>query len=513
MNTTNRVIFNTVVLYIKLILGVILGLITTRLVLDALGETDYGIYILVSGIVGMLNILNSNMSNTSMRYLAYSLGSADKVKLLKTFNTTLFLHFIIGAGVVIIMQIGGWIMFEHMLNIPLEKVSDAKIVFQFMVVTTFITVISAPYDAVMNAHENILALSLVDLLGFILKLGVAIFLLYSNANLLVLYGFSLLVIQIILRMIKQLYSRIKYDECKIRMREYTDGHLMREILSFTGWNLFGSVGAMAVTQIRSVLINIFFGVKLNAAEGIASSASAQVNMVSVSITDALNPQLIKSEGGGNRDRMLRITEQGTKFSTFLFALAAIPVMLESDYLLNLWLKDVPTFAVIFIQLSLMTMLIEKFTFQITHAIRAVGRIKAFQVTETTLRVLTIPTAYFAFKANYGPYVIYVIGIIVSSIVFISRLYFGKRIAKLNIVNYIKNGLLPIVKPLFLSLIVPLAFLNTLPEGLLRLTTVTLGFCVSLVLGFWFFGVSGEEKEKLKDVAKTFMTKTKIFLIF
>lgn len=511
MDSNNKVIFNTVVLYTKLIIGVILGLITTRLVLDALGETDYGIYILVAGIVGMLNILNSNMSNTSMRYLAYSIGSADKNKMLKTFNTTLFLHFFIGAVVVVIMQIGGWVMFEYLLNLPLEKVSDAKIVFQFMVITTFITVISVPYDAVMNAHENILALSLVDLLGSILKLGVAIYLLYSNANLLVLYGLLLLIIEIVLRVIKQLYSRIKYDECKIRIREYTDRPLMKEILAFTGWNLFGSIGAMAVTQVRSIIINIFFGVKLNAAEGIANSASAQVNMFSVSMTNALNPQLIKSEGGGNRDRMLRITVQGTKFSTFLFALAAFPVMLETNYLLNLWLNEVPNLAVIFIQLSLIALLIEKFTFQITHAIRAVGRIRAFQVTETTLRVLTIPMAYFAFKANYEPNAIYVIGIIVSSIVFFNRLYFGKRIAGLNIFNYIKNGVLPIMKPMFLSLMVALVFMNTMPEGLFRLAAVTIGFCASFTLSFWFLGVSGEEKEKLKGVTNTFIAKTRIFL--
>src|SRR5690606_27935573 len=130
-----------------------------------------GIYILVAGIVGLLNILNSNMANTSMRYLAHTLGSDDKIKMLKTFNTTLFLHLIIGAGVVFIMQIGGWLMFEYLLNIPAEKIADAKIVFQFMVLTTFITVISVPYDAVMNAHENMLAISLVDLLGYVLKLG------------------------------------------------------------------------------------------------------------------------------------------------------------------------------------------------------------------------------------------------------------------------------------------------------------------------------------------------------
>lgn len=508
MKAADRVIFNTAILYIKLILGVVLGLFTTRIVLDALGETDYGIYILVAGIVGLLNILNSNMANTSMRFLAHSLGSEDKIKMLKTFNTTLFLHFVIGVVVVLIMQIGGWLMFEYLLNIPVEKVADAKIVFQFMVLTTFITVISVPYDAVMNAHENMLALSLVDFLGYILKLGVAIYLLYSDANLLVLYGFLLLVIQILLRVIKQVYSRIKYKETRTRLRKYTDRGLVKEILAFTGWNLFGSIGALTVTQVKSIIINIFFGVKLNASEGIARNVNSQINMVSVSMTRALNPQLIKSEGGGNRDRMLRITEQGTKFSVFLFALAAFPVMLETNYLLNLWLKDVPNYTVVFIQLSLIAMMIEKLTFQITDAIRAVGRIKAFQVSETLLLILNIPMAYFAFKAHYEPYAIYVIGIIISSILFFNRLYFGRRVAGLNIASYTKNAVLPIFKPLFMSLFVVLIFKSALPEGFIRLLIVTMFFCTSLLVSFWFWGVRSREKEMLRGVAGTFFTKVR-----
>ena len=506
MKAAEKVVFNTGVLYIKLIFGVVLGLITTRIVLDALGETDYGIYILVAGIVGLLNILNSNMANTSMRYLAHSLGSDDKIKMLRTFNTTLLLHFVIGAGVVLIMQIGGWIMFEYLLNIPIEKITDAKIVFQFMVLTTFITVISVPYDAVMNAHENMLALSLVDLIGYVLKLGVAIYLLHIDANLLIIYGFLLFIIQVLLRVTKQVYSRLKYDECKIRLTKYSDKGLMKEIFAFTGWNLFGSIGALAVTQVRSILINIFFGVKLNAAQGIAGNVNSQVNMVSVSMTRALNPQLIKSEGGGNRERMLRITEQGTKFSVLLFSLAAVPVILEANYLLTLWLKNVPDYAVVFVQLSLIGMLIEKFTFQITHAIRAVGRIKAFQITETTILVLSVPIAYFAFKANYGPYSIYVIGIIVSAILFFNRLYFGHKVAELNIINYLKNALLPIIKPLLLSLFIALICKSILPESFLRLSIVTGCFIMSQLAIFWFWGVHHVEKNQIKGLMRASFNK-------
>ena len=471
----------------------ITGLFTTRLVLNALGETNYGIYMLVAGVVGMLGILNSNMSNTSMRFMAHSLGTGDKATTLKTFNTTLFLHFIIGSIVVLIMEVGGWLMFEHLLNIPTAKIFDAKVVFHFMVITTFITVISVPYDAVMNSHENILALSLVDIVGKILKLGVAIYLTYSNTNLLILYGFLMMAIQLFLRIYKQWYSKVKYDECKIRFRQYVDKKLMKSILSFTGWNLFGSVGAMAVTQVKGVLLNMFFGVKLNAADGISYQASSQVNTVSVSLTRAINPQLIKSEGGGDRDRMLRITEISTKYSSFLFALFAIPVFLETPYLLKLWLKSVPEYAVIFCQLSLIAMMMEKFTFPITDAIRAIGNIRNLTIAESIIYVLNIPLAYVSFKLGFSPVSIYIVAISICLIIFFNRLYFGNKIAGINIRNYIKRAIVPILIPIFLATIFAYGTQSFLPESFWKFCIISVIFMSTLISCFWLFGCDWRKK--------------------
>lgn len=497
MNNSNKVIFNTGVLYFRLIVGLGIGLLTTRIVLRALGETDFGIYMLVAGVVAMLGILNSNMSNTSMRFIAHSLGSNDKKNILTTFNTTLFLHFIVGFVVVLFMLLGGLIMFEYLLNIPDDKVFDAKIVFVFMVLTTLVTVISVPYDALINAHENILVLSLVDILGDILKLGIAIYLTFSDLNLLVIYGFLMLVVQIILRIIKQWYSRVKYDECKIRFR-YVDKKLMKSIFSFTGWNLFGSVGAMAVTQVRSVLLNMFFGVIINAAEGIAKSASTAVNMVSTSMTRAINPQLMKSEGGGNRKKMLYITEIGTRFSLFLFGLFAVPVFLEAPYLLEIWLGEVPEFAVVFFQISLLTMLLEKFTFPITDAIRAIGNIKKFQTIETAFRLLNIPVAYWVFKIGYGPSTIYLVAFAISGIVLINRLYFGNVIAGLPPYAFIKSAILPFFFPFTIAVAVTLIPYFYIEDGFLRLCGVTFVFMTILTTLFWRLGMQLNEREKLKS---------------
>ncbi len=506
MNASTRVVFNTGVLYTRLIIGVVIGLFTTRLVLNALGETDFGIYALVAGVVGMLGILNSSMTIACMRFMAHSLGTGNPETIKKTFNTTLFLHFVIGLIVVIVMEAGGLLMFEYLLSIPEERVVDAKIVFHFMVFTTFVTIISVPYDAVINAHEDILALSLVDILGYILRLGIAVYLSYSAGNLLVLYGFLMLATQIILRIIKQCYSRARYRECKINLRTHTDRELSRTILTFSGWNMFGSISAMSVTQVRGILLNMFFGVSLNAADGISRRASDQVNMVSASMTRALNPQLVKSEGGGNRPRMLYLTEIATKYSIFLFSIFAIPVIIEAPYLLNLWLVTVPEYAVIFCQLILITLFFEKFTFEITSAIRAVGKIREFQIVETILKLLNIPIAYIVFKMGYPPHSIFIVYMSISIFVAYSRLYFGKKVAGLDIKGFLNNTIMPIVLPLLFAVTAALAVQYYLSESFLRLVITTVVSLVVLTLSFWLIGLRNDEARKIKQIAYNMLHK-------
>jgi O-antigen/teichoic acid export membrane protein len=408
------------------------------------------------------------------------------------------------------MEIGGWVMFEYLLNIPAEKVFDAKMIFQFMVITTYVTVISVPYDAVINAHENMLVLAIVEIFGHVLKLAVAMYLTISQSNLLILYGLFMLLIQIFLRVIKQWYSKVKYDECKIRFDEYLDKDLMKKILSFTGWNLFGSIGAMSVTQIRGILLNMFFGVNLNAAQGLSNSAADQVNLVSVNLTRVLNPQLLKSEGGGDRKRMLKITELSTKFSAFLFALFAVPVFFEASFLLGLWLKNVPDFTVIFFQILLINMMLEKFTFQITEAIRAIGEIKRFQVTETFFRVMNVPLAFISFSLGASPTSIFNIALLISFVIFLNRLYFGNKIAGIEIVGFLTNGIGTTFTPIAASTTVIYLIFNYLNEGLFRFLIISLVCFIVLTSLFWLIGLKIEEKNRLKYFAKNVLAKLRIY---
>lgn len=509
MKAANRIVVNTAVLYIKLLLAMAIGLITTRLVLAALGETDYGIYSLVAGVVGMLAFLQGAMSGASMRFLSYSVGTGDQDNIIKTFNTTLFLHIVLGIILVVIMELGGIVMFKYFLNIPEAKILDAKIIFHFMVITTFFAVISVPYDAVMNSHENMLVLSLIDLLGNILRLGVAIFLTYSTTNLLIMYGLFMLIIQIILRLIKQWYSSKKYPECKINFSEYVDKSVIKSILSFSAWNLLGAIASISANQVKSILLNMFFGVRLNAANGIASTVSSQVNTVSTSMTKAIRPQLIKSEGSGNRIKMLRITEISTKYSIFLFALFAIPVIIELPYLLDIWLKEIPAYSIVFCRLILVGLFVDKLSFEIGAAISAVGNIRSMSIAETIVILLAVLVSYVFFKHGYPPYTIFIVNILFSFVVFLFRLYFGKSIAELNILNFLKNSIFPVVGPVLITYILALLPQLFIPEGLLRLIITVIGSLLTLVLLFGYFGLTNSEFLKFKSILSSGKNKLKV----
>lgn len=427
----------------------------------------------------------------------------------RTFNTSLIIHFFIGLVVVLIMEVGGLFMFKYWLNIPPERIYDAKIIFHFMVLTTFVSVISVPFDAVMNSHENFLAISLIKMLQILVGLGIAIYISYLGSNQLIIYGFLVLLNQIMIRIIMQVYSRINYTECKIRLKDYIDKVLIRSILSFAGWNMLGVTSSIIITQTKSILLNMFFGVSLNAANGIANTLTSQLNNFSTSMTQAINPQIMKSEGGGNRDQMIRLTTMAAKFSVFLFAIFSIPVFIEAPYLLKLWLKNVPEFVVIFTRLMILTMIIEKFTFPITTAISAIGRIKEITIVGLLTISLTIPMAYFLFKAGMPPQTIYLVGIFISILTAGVRLYYGKKIAGINVGSYLSSVVLKSSLPILLAAgftILPSLFLN---ESFVRLVLTTGISIIATVILIRYIGLTKEEFLRLKGIVQSLLIKLKL----
>jgi len=506
--TANKVVINSFIIYLKLIIKLVVGLFTTRVVLNALGHTDYGIYSLVAGVIGMLGFLTSTMSTATMRFMAHSIGSNDQTLVKKTFNSSLIISFILGFMAVIIMEIGGIVMFEYFLNIPAARISDAKIVYHFMVASTFMVIISIPYDATLNAHENFLALSIIQISASLINLGIAIVITYLSANLLIYYGFFILLNQVLTRIIMQVYGYNKYDECKIKILKYCDKSQIKEILKFSGWVIFGVMGGVINIQSRSIFLNMFFGVLLNTANGVAMTLSNQLNNFSVSMTQAINPRIIRNEGGGKRDKMLSLSNISTKFSVYLFALFAIPVFLEAPFLLRLWLKNVPEFAIIFTRLIIISMFLEKFTFQLTIVINAVGKIRGITLIGLAIVLLSFPLIYILFKMGYPPYTIYIIGILMNFTSAISRLYFAKKLAGLDIRKFLYTivwkGFFPLVMPIILASLLLVFF----EESFLRLILLVFISLLTSLLLVRFLGLTHDEYERIRTMIVSVIKKSR-----
>lgn len=482
MSIAKKIILNTGIIYIKLLIKLIVGLFTTRIILNTLGETDYGIYALVGGIIGMLGVLEVSMSIASMRFIANALGTKNLETIKKTFNSSLIIHFILAFVIVIVLEVGGWLMFDYLLNIPINKLFEAKIVFHFMVITSFVSIISVPFSAVITSHENFLALSIIEIIGALVNLLIAIILVFVHFDRLIIYGFLILLNQILLRIIMQLYCKYKYIECRIKFKDYIDKIIVLKMLSFAGWSAMGVFSGIFTIQMRAVLLNIFFGVKLNTANGITSMLTGQLDQISEGMTNSVQPQIMKSEGGGDRNKLILLTEITSKYSVLLFTIFAIPVIIELPYLLKLWLKYVPEYAVIFSRLLIFTMILEKFSFPITTALQSVGNIKSLTNISMFLSLLGALVAYLLYKMGFQPESIFYVFICVSILKLIVRMNLGKRYVGLNINSYFKKVFFPTVPPLLIASVFSMIPFLVIEESLIRvLFTIVLSFVISITL--------------------------------
>lgn len=485
-----------------MVISVIIGLFTTRLVLIALGEVDFGIYALVAGVVASLNFLNNAMSNSSIRFIAHSMGNKDPLVFKRTFNTTVFIHILVGIVAFVMIEAGGYLMFEYFLQIPAERMFAAKIVFHLMAITTFIVIVSVPYDALISAHEDFLALSLIEISAIFIKLGIALILLNYSNDRLILYGVLMMITQLMVRIVKQFFSYFRYVDTDISFKRYLHKPLIKQVLSFTGWNLFGSICAIGSTQVSALIINFFFGVRLNAAIGVARQANSQILSLTYNLTRATLPKIMKSEGSGDREKMLYLTMTSAKFSVFLFVFIAIPIFLETPFLLGLWLDSVPDFTIIFLRLFLIGAFIERFTFQLTDAIRSVGEIRNFQITESLVLLSSLPISYILFQFDFPPPTIYVVNALILLLVGALRLYFANILTGLLVKDYWDKVIYKAMIPIVVGIVIVSLFQSFLETGMIKFILVSFVHIVLISILIWKLGLDLKERNTIY----TFVTK-------
>jgi O-antigen/teichoic acid export membrane protein len=506
MKAANRVAINTGFLYGKMILSMIISLITVRLVLNALGAVDYGIYHLVAGVIAMLSFLNSAMTIATQRYLSYYLGAGDIHKMKQIFNSSVLLHLIIGIILILLLEAVGVYLFNGFLNIPQERLVAAKILFHFMVIGTFFTVNAVPYDAAINSHENMLFDSLIGIFESIMKLGIAYWVVITEADGLLLYGALIAGLIILIRIIKGLYCYRKYEECKVKLSQYLDISLFKEMFSFAGWNLYGSFCWVVRNQGLAILLNVFFGVVVNAAYGIANQVNGQIIAFSTNMMKALNPQIVKSEGSGDHQRMLRLAMLGCKLSFFLYSFFAIPLILEMPFILKIWLKNVPEYTIIFCRLILILSLFMQFSSGLMVAVSAVGKIRAYQLIMGSLLLMNIPIAFILIKLGYPAYSVIIGSIFIEIIALSTRIWLSHKIAKLSIIEFLVKIIMPSSLVAAITIIVTYVIGSYIEDLVIKLIYSTLSSISLLLLLGRYIALSPWEFQVLKGIFEFLLEK-------
>ncbi len=491
-----KVVKNTWILYIRMAITVFISLYATRLTLAALGVNDFGIFNLVGGIIAMLTFLNTAMAGATQRFMSFAEGAGDHHKQKEIFNVSTVLHIIIAILVLFLLEGVGYFLFNSVLKIPIERIETAKLVFHFMVISTVFTIISVPYDAVINAHENMLLFAILGVIDSVFKLAIALYLSISTIDKLTTFGFLMAVLSVFMLILRRLYCNRTYSECDINLKAHFNKNTFKEMSSFAGWSLLGASSSMISNYGQGLVLNMFFGTIVNAAQGISNQVSGQLGVFSGTMLKALNPIIAKSEGSGNRALMLKATLFGTKTSFFLLLIFYVPVLIDMSFIFKIWLNKLPQFTIIFCRLLLIRNLIEQLYITLGASISAVGNIKNYQIFKSLLSMLPLGAAFLLFYFNQPPYTIYVVFIFYAVLDAMIVLSFAKRYCGLQIRLFLNDILFPCVSIAITVLIIAFIPYYFLPVGILRLAVIC-GFSFStLVTMIWYFGLKKDEKKMI-----------------
>lgn len=493
-DTATRVVKNSFWLYGRTIASLLLGVFTTRYLLEGLGESDYGLYNVVGGAIGMMGFLSAALAVSTQRHLSYAEGEGDRGKMRKYFSNAVILHNLMGAVLALLFIGAYFIFFNGVLNIPDGQTSSATIVYACMIVTTVFSVTIAPYDAAINAHENMLFYSVVGILDVFLKFGIAIAVLFVAADKLIFYAVLMALESFLIRWMSQLYCKKHYAECKeLNLKSSFDSKVMIELTKFAGWQTAAITTSMISAYGMSIVVNHYFGTKMNAAMGVAIQVQGLMMSVSTNLLKALTPVLVKSEGGGNRAQMIRISYEGCKASLMVFSFICIPLLFMLPPALSLWLSEVPAWTASFCLVILISTLTEQTTGFLEQTIGAEGRIKGYCITASILNVPhLIVSAYMFSTGLFAPIWVSINWLAFRVIPLCAlKLYYAKKNVGISVITWIKQSLSGVIFGVAITSALALSTKLLLP-GINVLLFFILIYLLSIPV-YYFFVLNNDEK--------------------
>lgn len=486
-----RIAKNTLLLYVRTLLIMLVTLYTSRVVLNTLGVSDYGIYNVVGGVVAMFSVIFGSLSSSISRFITYELGHGDFDRLKRIFTTSVNIQIGISFVILILAETFGLWFLNTKMNIPANRITAANWVLQCSLATFVINLISVPYNACIIAHERMSAFAYISILEAVLKLTVVYMLLISPYDKLSTYAVLLVIVALLIRLTYGKYCKRHFEESRYKF--VYDKSLIKEMTGFAGWGFFGSSAYMLNTQGVDMLINIFFGVTLNASKGVATQVQNAVMQFVNNFTIAVNPQITKSYAAGNMEYMYKLVCRGARFSYFLLLVFVVPIVCETEYILYLWLKLVPEYAPIFLRLTLFGALMTLLGNSMLTAIFATGNIKKYQLWITIVGCLVFPLTWIAYKLGFPPESTYVIYIIIYFLLNFIRVYIAKGLMSFPIKLYVFNVLLKVIIVSIISFILPLLVVCNLEEGFFRLCVTSIVSLFSTISTIYILGLEETER--------------------
>lgn len=506
-SSNKRMAKNTVILYVKLIISILINFVSARILLDALGASDYGLYNVVGGIVALFNIMGTSMSVTSYRYMVVEIGRGEKGTPNKMYNTIFVVHIVLALLLFFVGETLGVYYVNHYLNVSQDRITDALFVLHFSLIATCVSILSIPANGLIVARERFLFTSVLTLITDALKLGVVLLIMIMTGNRLRMYVALLTIVHAITPMAYHIYCQY-FDKDIVHWKINKTWKDYKELFAFAWWIFIGAFSSVAKTQGAAMIINFFFGTVLNAAFGIANQIYNATSQFTTTLRQAAIPQIMKGQASGDDERSLNLVYKISKYSYLFMIIPAIPLIICIKGTLFIWLGTPPEYTDVFIVLMLVNGMVANLNAGFDASIQASGSIRKNQIGYCLINLSLLPIIYILYKLGMPPYINVVTMIFISSVFLIFQCWIMKKISEFSIYKYIKVTILPTFTATLLATC-PLLFIYNWANRSISNTIIAAFICVFwTILSIYFWGFSRSEKDILANLVIKKLLRTK-----
>lgn len=501
-SSNNKILRNTLILYLRMGISMLIGLYTSRILLEALGIEDYGINNVVGGLVSMFSIISGSLTTSISRFLTFEIGKKNNEKLRAIFSTSIIIQLLLAITIIIICEIlGGWFLNTH-LTIHPNRLYAANIVFHLSLIVFAINLLSIPFGSLIIAYEKMSIYAYIGLTNTLLSLITTYVVYYSPKDKLIVNAILGFIVVVLNQLFYFLYTYYKFKNCRFSWSNI-DLSLVKKLSSFAGWNFIGASSSILKDQGSNILLNLFFGPSVNAARGISNAVNRYISQFINNFTVAINPQITKSYAAGDSERLKLLTYSSSKYSFYLFYLFALPIFISTEFILTMWLKHVPDYTLIFTKFILLQSLIDTLSNPLITTMLATGNIKKYQIVVGGIQMMNFPTSYLFLKLGYSPYSIYIIAITTSILCFIARIIMLSKITSFNAAEYITKVIQKVFYVFIYGIPIPYILKYILDNTSIfnNLIIIIISF-FSALLSVYFIGCNLAERKFITQKIKT-----------